>query len=145
MTTAQDLPAAGVRSWTPAQRFAGIVGVGYLLVGIAGFALTGVDGFAGHEHHTLLIFAVNPLHNVVHVVLALVWLLGALRARTARAANLALGVVLGLVTVLGFAGVTGLLGMSGFADPDNFLHLATATLSLYFGTVVAGASEAREA
>ena len=82
MTTAQDLPAAGVRSWTPAQRFAGIVGVGYLLVGIAGFALTGVDGFAGHEHHTLLIFAVNPLHNVVHVVLALVWLLGALRAPT---------------------------------------------------------------
>jgi hypothetical protein len=140
MTTAQDLPAAAaVRSWTPAQRFAAIFGVVYLLVGIAGFAITGVHDFAGHDHHTLLIFAVNPLHNVVHVVLALVWLAAAPRARTARAANLALGVVLGLVTVLGFVGVTGMLGMSGFADPDNFLHLATATLSLYFGTVAAGA------
>jgi hypothetical protein len=27
--------------------------------------------------------------------------------------------------------------MSGLADPDNFLHLATATLSLYFGTAAA--------
>ena len=31
-----------------------------------------------------------------------------------------------------------MLGMSGFADPDNFLHLATATLALYFGSVAAG-------
>jgi hypothetical protein len=31
----------------------------------------------------------------------------------------------------------GMLGMSGLADPDNFLHLATATLSLYFGTAAA--------
>jgi hypothetical protein len=32
----------------------------------------------------------------------------------------------------------GMLGMDGIADPDNFLHLATATLSLYFGSVAAG-------
>jgi hypothetical protein len=60
-------------------------------------------------------------------------------------ANLAIGVVLGLVTVLGFAGGTGLLGMSGFADPDNFLHLATATLALYFGSVAAGTPGERAA
>jgi hypothetical protein len=139
MTTSQDLPATtAVRSWTPAQRFAAIFGVVYLLVGAAGFAITGVHDFAGHDHHQLLIFAVNPLHNVVHVILGLVWLAAAPRARTAAGANLALGVVLGLVTVLGFVGVTGMLGMSGLADPDNFLHLATATLSLYFGTVAAG-------
>jgi hypothetical protein len=41
------------------------------------------------------------------------------------------------VTVLGFVGGMGMLGMSGLADPDNFLHLATATLSLYFGTAAA--------
>jgi hypothetical protein len=139
MTTSQTRPAAtGVRAWTPAQRFAAAFGVIYLLVGIAGFAITGVSGFAGHQHHTLLIFAVNPLHNVVHVVLAIVWLAATPRHRTARVANLALGVVLGLVTVLGFVGVTDMLGMSGFADPDNFLHLATATLALYFGSVAAG-------
>jgi hypothetical protein len=97
-----------------------------------------VHDFTGHDHPTLLIFAVNPLHNVIHVLLGLVWLAAAPRVPTARLANLALGVVLGLVTVLGFVGVTGMLGMSGIGDPDNFLHLATATLSLYFGTVAAG-------
>jgi hypothetical protein len=142
MTASQIRPTAtGVRAWTPAQRFAAAFGVVYLLVGIAGFALTGVSDFAGHHHRTLLIFAVNPLHNVVHVVLAVVWLAAAPRHRTARPVNVALGVVLGLVTVLGFVGVTDMLGMSGFADPDNFLHLATATLALYFGSVAAGGTE----
>ena len=27
------------------------------------------------------------------------------------------------------------------ADPDNFLHLITATLALYFGSVAAGTSD----
>ena len=142
MTTSQTRPAAtGLRAWTPAQRFAAAFGVVYLVVGVAGFALTGVSDFAGHHHPTLLIFAVNPLHNVIHLVLGIAWLAAAPRHRTARLANLALGVVLGLVTVLGFVGVTNMLGMSGFADPDNFLHLATATLSLYFGSIAAGSRE----
>jgi hypothetical protein len=146
MTTSQTRPAAtGLRAWTPAQRFAAVFGVVYLLVGLAGFAITGFSDFAGHHHATLLIFAVNPLHNVVHLVLAVVWLAAVPRHSTARLANLALGVVLGLVTVLGFAGVTDMLGMSGFADPDNFLHLATATLSLYFGSVAAGGAAGRGA
>src|ERR1700712_3297248 len=144
MTTSQTRPAAtGVRAWTPAQRFAAVFGVVYLFVGIAGFALTGVSDFAGHHHHTLVIFAVNPLHNVIHLVLGVAWLAAAPRHRTARLANLAIGVVLGLVTVLGFVGVTDILGMSGFADPDNFLHLATATLALYFGSVAAGRPDSR--
>src|SRR3954451_9933875 len=99
MTASQTRPAAtGVRAWTPAQRFAAAFGAVYLLVGIAGFALTGVSDFAGHDHHTLLIFAVNPLHNVVHVVLAVAWLAAAPRHRTARPAMCALGVVPLLVT-----------------------------------------------
>src|SRR3954469_12748873 len=144
MTTSQTRPAAtGVRAWTPAQRFAAAFGVVYLLVGIAGFALTGVTDFSDHNHATLLIFAVNPLHNVIHLVLGVAWLAAAPRHRTACLANLAIGVVLGLVTVLGFVGVTDMLGMSGFADPDNCLHLATATLALYFGSVAAGGTDNR--
>jgi hypothetical protein len=139
MTTSQTRPAAtGVRAWTPAQRFAAVFGVVYLLVGLAGFALTGVTDFSDHNHATLLIFAVNPLHNVVHLVLGVGWLAAAARHKAARWANLAFGVVLGLVTVLGFVGGMGMLGMSGLAEPDNFLHLATATLALYFGSVAAG-------
>jgi Domain of unknown function (DUF4383) len=130
-------PSAVRTRWTPAQRFALGFGLVYLAVGVAGFAMTGVHPFSGPHHHTLVVFAVNPLHNIVHVVLAAAWLAGAPWPRAARAVNLALGVVLGLVTVLGFVGVMGMLGMSGLADPDNFLHLATATLALYFGSAAA--------
>jgi len=145
MTSTQPAPApTTTRRWSPAQRFAAVFGSVYLVVGIAGFALTGVDDFAGHDHHTLLVFAVNPLHNVVHLVLAAAWLAGCLRHRSARLVNLALGVVLGLVTVLGLVGGLGWLGMSGLADPDNFLHLATATLALYFGSLAAGSPAERD-
>jgi hypothetical protein len=142
--TARTAPSVG--GWSAAQRFAAVFGLGYFAVGIAGFFITGTQDFAGHDHqHALLIFAVNPLHNVVHLVLALAWLVGCLRHRTARLANLSVGVTLGLVTVLGFAGGMGLLGMSGLADPDNFLHLATATLALYYGSVAAGTPGRAEA
>ena len=139
MTTSQSpTVAATARTWTPAQRFAAVFGLVYFVVGAAGFAVTGGHDFAGMDHGTLLIFSVNPLHNVIHLVLGIAWLAAAPRHQAARLANLAIGVVLGLVTVLGFVGVTGMLGMSGFADPDNFLHLATATLALYFGSLAAG-------
>jgi len=39
--------------------------------------------------------------------------------------------------VLGLVGGMGMLGMSGLADPDTFLHLSTATLARYFGSVAA--------
>jgi len=141
MTSSQTTPARNaLRTWTPAQRFAVVFGAVYLAVAVAGFALTGFSDFAGHHSHTLLVFAVNPLHNTIHLVLAIAWLAAAPRRRTARLANLAIGVVLGLVTVLGFFEGLGVLGMSGLADPDNFLHLTTATLALYFGSVGAGTS-----
>ncbi len=87
MTASPSAPArATVRNWTAAQRFALIFGAVYLVVGLAGFAVTGFSDFAGHHHHPLLIFAVNPLHNLIHLVVALVWLAAAPRPRRARAA-----------------------------------------------------------
>src|SRR3954453_22129319 len=88
MTASQTRPAAtGVRAWTPAQRFAAVFGVVYLLVAVAGFALTGVTDFSVHNHATLLIFAVNPLHNVIHLVLGVGWLAAAPRHRPPRPAH----------------------------------------------------------
>ena len=145
MTSSQTTPRTGLSAWTPAQKFAGVFGAVYLVVAVAGFALTGFTGFgAGHEH-TLVVFAVNPLHNYIHLALAIGWLAAAPRHSTARVANVAIGVVLGLVTVLGFFGGMGVLGMSGMADPDNFLHLATASLALYFGSVGAATADREEA
>jgi len=143
--SAQTTPArSGLRSWTPAQLFALVFGVVYLAVGIAGFAVTGFSDFAGMHHDKLLIFSVNPAHNVIHLAMGLGWLAAAPHHRAAKAVNLLFGVVLGLVTVLGVFDGMGMLGMSGLADPDNFLHLATATLALYFGSLAAGTPGERE-
>jgi hypothetical protein len=127
-------PVALRRPWTAAQRFALVFGVVYGAVAVAGFAKTGLSGFTAHDHATLVVFAVNPLHNVIHAVLAVAALAGAFRPQTARVVDLVLGVVLGLVTVVGALGWLGMLGMAGLADPDNFLHLASAALALYFGS-----------
>ncbi|HEX2901933.1 MAG TPA: DUF4383 domain-containing protein [Jatrophihabitans sp.] len=127
-------------SRTPASLFALAFGLIYLIVGILGFAITGLHGFASMDGPRVFgLFMVNPLHNVVHLLLAAIWLAGAPRAGTAKLANLVIGGLLGLVTVLGFAHVLTFLGIHSLGDPDNFLHLATATLALYFGSIGADA------
>jgi hypothetical protein len=128
---------------TPARGFAAVAGVVYLLVGVAGFALTGLHDFAGPSHATLVIFAVTPLHNTIHLAIGTAWVVAAARGdRAAKAVDLVNGGVLGLVTVLGlFTSALGMLGMHSLGDPDNFLHLATSTLSLYFGSAGAAAAK----
>ena len=51
-----------------------------------------------------------------------------------------------LVAVLGFLGLgfmETLLNIRGSGDPDNFLHLVTGTIALYFGTAGDRATTAR--
>jgi hypothetical protein len=123
-------------STTPASIFAVAFGFAYLAGGIAGFAVTGFHGFADMDAPRLLgLFMVNPLHNLVHIAIGVAWICAAPWHRAARVANLAIGTTLGLVTVLGFAHALTFLGIHSLGDPDNFLHLISATLALYFGSV----------
>src|SRR3712207_2957062 len=71
-TAANRGTATGNR--TPAQMFALVFGVVYLLVGLVGFAATGFDNFATFSEDSLLIFNVNPLHNLVHLAIGGVWI-----------------------------------------------------------------------
>jgi hypothetical protein len=114
-----------------------VFGAVYLLVGVIGFAITGLSG-----EGDLLIFAVNPLHNVVHLVIGAA-ALASFRSPGAAATTLTLlGAALGLVTVLGLFGVLGVLGMHrGIAEPDNFLHLASAVAALLIGLLFGPADE----
>jgi hypothetical protein len=123
-------------STSPASISALTFGVAYLAAGVAGFAVTGFHGFASMDGPRLLgLFMVNPLHNLVHLTIAVLWLGSAPCHRAARIANLTIGTTLGLVTVLGFAHVLMFLGIHTLGDPDNFLHLMSATLALYFGSI----------
>ncbi|MGH7424929.1 MAG: DUF4383 domain-containing protein, partial [Candidatus Methylomirabilales bacterium] len=52
-----------------ANRFIGVVlGAVYLLIGLLGFGVTGLKGFAATTGKTFIIFDVNPLHNIVHLL-----------------------------------------------------------------------------
>lgn len=121
---------------TPVQLFSLVFGAVYVLAGLAGFLVTGFSGFADSTPGgTLIVFGLNPLHNVVHIVIGLVWIAASRSPASARNVTLGIGLVLGLVAVLGFVGALRFLAIDSLADPDNFLHLATSALALYFGSV----------
>ena len=52
-----------------ARNFGFVFGAAYILVGLVGFALTGFSDFAAPDGHLLLVFEINPLHNVVHLLI----------------------------------------------------------------------------
>jgi hypothetical protein len=124
---------------TPAQVFALVFGVVYLLIGIVGFAVTGFDGFASETYdEKLLVFPLNPLHNLVHIAIGALWLYASKDHRTAKSVNLIIGVAYLLVALLGFLEVLNFLAIEDAGSADNWLHLVSGALSVYFGT--AGAS-----
>ena len=130
-----------------AQNFALIFGAVYLLVGLAGFLVTGFDGFAAKSYkEILIIFPLNPLHNIVHLLIGGAWLAASARHDTAKTANLVIGAAYGLVFILGLLGVLKFLAIEDASSTDNYLHLGSAALALYFGTAGAGtATGTREA
>jgi hypothetical protein len=112
----------------------GIFGAVYLLVGIAGFLVSSGAPFAGTEGGTLLLFEVNPLHNIVHLAIGAV-LLGAATASVpaARAANTTVGAVYLLVGLLGLFLIGSAANILALNGADNVLHLASAVLLLGVG------------
>ena len=104
-----------------------VIGVVYTLIGILGFFVTGFDNFASVSNKALLGFEVNPLHNLVHL---LVGVAGIALSRTlsgARTYGWALAVAYGLVTILGFVGAGDFLSLNG---ADNVLHLLSTIAGL---------------
>ena len=127
---------ADARTWPTVQPLLGFVfGAVYLIVGLAGFTVSGGHSFAGHDGGKLLgIFMVNPLHNVAHLAVGAV-LLGAAYAgpRPARRANIAVGAVYLLLGVIGLFVLSSSANILALNSPDNALHLASALVLLGVG------------
>ncbi len=117
---------------TPAQMFALVFGVVYLAIGLIGFAVTGFDQFAANTDETLIVFQVNPLHNIVHLAIGALLLAGSRAHDSAKTVNTVVGAVYLLVAILGFAGVV-VDELINNNAADNFLHLGSGALALYFG------------
>ena len=108
---------------TTVQRAAQIFGVVFLLVGIAGFFVTGLSMEADPEHAPRLLglFPVNALHNVVHLLFG-VW--GLVASRTfegSRTYGKVGGVIYLLLAVLGFV-TPDMFGLVPIGDHDIWLH-----------------------
>lgn len=115
---------------SPTRAFAGIFGAVYLLVGLVGFAATGFSGFAAASGDTLILFELNPLHNIVHILVGALLLAGAGQAALAKPIVLLVGIVYAVVGVLGFFAVGESWNILALNTADNFLHLATAAVAL---------------
>lgn len=100
-----------------------VVGVVLTLVGLVGF-LTG---------ETLLVFGINPLHNIVHLVTGALGLVAGFCASATYPVqyNRWLGIIYLIVAVLGFVAPTLMASLLHVNAADNILHLA-------LGAVLAG-------
>lgn len=125
------------------QWLALVIGVVYLLVGVAGFLVTGFDGFASPEGESLLGFEVNPLHNIVHLAIGALGVAMWSNRANARMFGWILLLGYGAATIYGFvvAGSDGAENFLAINQADNFLHLASA---LAGGVVIATAQPGRD-
>ncbi|MDX2377121.1 DUF4383 domain-containing protein [Microbacterium sp. LRZ72] len=120
---------------SPNRIIATIFGAVYLLVGLLGFAVTGGVAFIATEGGLLLgIFEVNPLHNIVHLLVGAVLLItGLASVPAAKGANITIGAVYLLLGIVGFFIVDSALNILALNTADHFLHLASALVLLGVG------------
>jgi hypothetical protein len=121
-------------SQSPNRLVGTIFGVVYLLVGLAGFVVTGGVSFAATEGEPLIVFEVNPLHNIVHLLIGAALLIAARSSvRAAKGMNTTVGAVYLLVGILGLFLVGSSANILALNGADNVLHFASAILLLGVG------------
>lgn len=122
-----------------AKQIAVVFGIVMLLVGVLGFVPAfNTAGPSGTSYTMLLgIFAVNPVHNVIHLATGAVALAAGLygSGAYARMYFLVFGIVYTLVTLIGITGLLfdghgSLLGIVPINGADNALHVAITLLAL---------------
>ncbi|MGH2654113.1 MAG: DUF4383 domain-containing protein [Actinomycetota bacterium] len=113
------------------QRFGYLFGAVYIVVGLAGFAVTGGVDFAASRGDELIVFEVNPLHNLVHIAVGGLLVLGAAGgASAARGVNGLVGATYLVVGIVGLFMVGESWNFLALNHPDNALHFASALLAL---------------
>jgi hypothetical protein len=102
---------------------ASLLGIVLLLIGIAGFFTEG----------QLLVFEVDTVHNVVHILSGVIGLWAMKNYSYARLYLIIFGLVYGVVTIIGFVNGGDILGLFHGNDADNYLHLVIAAACLIVG------------
>jgi hypothetical protein len=132
----------------PAQYFAAIIGVLFLLAGIIALAppslVPGLMAPLHEEGHTVAaldgrlfgLFPVNWLHDVVHVVIGGWGIAASYRYNQAIVFSRALVVIYGLLAIIGvIPGLNTMFGMIPLYGHDVWLHAGSAVVAAYFGFI----------
>lgn len=136
MSAARDTTGArGAMTWP--QMLAMAFGAIYLLIGIIGFFITGFENFFGNEagtpHHVdenLLGFMINPMHNVVHLLIGAAGLALSRTLAGARTYGWLLAVGYGAAFVYGLIAIGEDWDFLNLNAADNVLHILTAIVGL---------------
>ncbi len=129
---------------TAIQKTALVVGIVFLLVGIAGFipglthSAEHLAGAGTHSEALLLgVFQVSVLHNLVHLAFGVAGVAVAARAKASRAYLIWGGVVYFVVWLYGlFAVGNDQLNFLPVNDADNWLHLVLAIGMVLLGVFI---------
>lgn len=123
-----------IKQSTLAQQVGYLFGAIYLVVGLAGFAVTGGVGFLATQGKALIFFDVNPAHNIIHLAIGAALILAA-RAKdsVSRGVQTTIGAVYLLVGAAGLFIVGKSVNILALNQPDNALHLASAAVLLAAG------------
>jgi hypothetical protein len=131
MSAAAGHTGADRRGMTWPQALALAFGVIYLLVGIVGFFITGFSDFFAHNtEEKLLIFEINGMHNVVHIVVGLAGIALSRTLAGARTYGWLLAIGYGAAFVYGLIAIGKDWDFLSINGADNVLHLLTAVVGL---------------
>jgi len=110
----------------------------FVVVGIAGFIATGFDDFAAHDTgEKILIFEVNPLHNIVHLALGVLGLALLWRLRGTLSYGIIVAVGYGAAFIYGLVAIDKSWDFLSLNWEDNWLHLGLAALGLVIAALAA--------
>lgn len=119
---------------SPNRIVAVIFGAIFVLIGLLGFFVTGAVAFVSTEGALFLGFEVNPLHNIVHVLLGGILLYAGMRSVTlSKRVNTSIGAIYLIVGIIGLFVMNTEMNILALNTADNVLHLVSAVLLLAVG------------
>jgi hypothetical protein len=130
-----------------AQKVAPLFGLLYVTIGIIGFFVTGFDNFVQNTGDTLIGFSINPLHNLVHLLIGIFLIVMATRPQIPVAEGAVMGVGLFYVTafVIGTMAKDNLtiISMYGVGDLENFNHIVNGVALLGLGLLSSAQTQSK--
>jgi hypothetical protein len=103
------------------------LGIVYLAVGVLGF----IPGITTPQGLLLGIFAVNPIHNIVHLAAGAILVWAGMSADMVTQVNKVMAVVFAVLVVVSF--IAPIAEGVAINPPDTLLHLLSAGLTGYVG------------